>query len=380
MNLVKRFLGLLGLLALAGCVQPHRAAGQFIGYTSPQTTQQTLATNVACTGVSQIFPVNNLGQTQHYLNVAVSVGMQRFQAELDGVDTLGNVYRISDVLEVAGVSAQKQGSISGSGYFPKVQVAVNCSPNTATFSVSYSGGWGTFNLAAGSYLSAQIDKLNFSNAPENTTQTDNFQTPFGSSAGTLFVQYTTASIAGSAITVQCGTNGTVGPVTAFTASLANSLLTQSFVIPDTACPFATITYSTGGGGAGTVTAEYILSLPGRNPGGASIGSVTQGTVPWVVSGTVTANTVPSLSSTILSGQQSVTTGDVALATNTLTHGICVTAFSTNTASVFVGTTGVSTSTGLELPAKASTCLAVSNSNAVHVIAAAGGSSVSWVGN
>jgi hypothetical protein len=83
---------------------------------------------------------------------------------------------------------------------------------------------------------------------------------------------------------------------------------------------------------------------------------------------------------IISGQQSVTASAAALATNTLTKGLCVQALSTNTISVFVGPSGVSTSTGIELPAKASYCAAVSNSNAFYVIASTTGASVTWSGN
>jgi hypothetical protein len=385
-RIVKRFLGLLALLALCGCVAPHKVQAQFIGYTSPQTTQQTLATNVACTGAAQTYTVNNLGQTQHYLNIGSVLNVTKFQAEIDGIDASGNVYRISDVLELNGLSfsTNHQGSVFAAGYFPKVQISVTCSPAGApsSYSASYSGAWGTFNVGTGSYLIGQIDKVNFFGADPNVGQTDSFQTPFGNSSGTMYFKYSAAGNVGGTITVACNTNGIPQQTTPLNAqSLSNVSTVQSFLVPAQSCPFATVTYNTPAGFTGTIIAEYVFNVPGTNTGTATIGAVTQGTVPWVVSGTVTANQgTLNLSSTILSGQQAVTTGDVALATNTLTHGICVSAFSTNTASVFIGTTGVTTSTGLELAAKASTCLAVSNSNAVHVIAAAGGSSVSWVGN
>jgi len=83
---------------------------------------------------------------------------------------------------------------------------------------------------------------------------------------------------------------------------------------------------------------------------------------------------------ILSGQQSVTASAVALATHTLAKGICVNALSTNSISVFVGPSGVTTSTGFELTAKAGYCVAVANSNALFVIASTTGASVTWSGN
>jgi hypothetical protein len=80
--------------------------------------------------------------------------------------------------------------------------------------------------------------------------------------------------------------------------------------------------------------------------------------------------------TMFSGQQAVTNAAAALATNTVKN-ICVKALSTNTASVFIGPSGVTTATGLELAADDSYCGPVTNTNLIFVIAAAGGSTVSW---
>ena len=91
-------------------------------------------------------------------------------------------------------------------------------------------------------------------------------------------------------------------------------------------------------------------------------------------------TLPNAPATILSGQQAVTASAVALATHTLTRGICVTALSTNAISIFVGPSGVTTSTGIELVATAGYCVAVTNSNAIYVIASTTGASVTWSGN
>jgi hypothetical protein len=87
-----------------------------------------------------------------------------------------------------------------------------------------------------------------------------------------------------------------------------------------------------------------------------------------------------LPATILSGQQAVTASAVALATNSLTKGICVEGLSSNTISIYVGPSGVTTSTGIEIPPGASYCVGVSNSNALYVIASTTGASVTWSGN
>src|ERR1700752_4816648 len=61
----------------------------------------------------------------------------------------------------------------------------------------------------------------------------------------------------------------------------------------------------------------------------------------LVLGSVTAT--PAVAATIFDNQQTVTTSAVALATQALTQGITVQALSTNTVSVFVGNSSVTTS-------------------------------------
>jgi hypothetical protein len=89
---------------------------------------------------------------------------------------------------------------------------------------------------------------------------------------------------------------------------------------------------------------------------------------------------PATGPSILAGQQAVTASAAALASNSLSKGMCVEALSTNAISVFLGPSGVTTSTGIELAAGASFCPAVSNSNAIYVIASTTGASVTWSGN
>jgi hypothetical protein len=80
---------------------------------------------------------------------------------------------------------------------------------------------------------------------------------------------------------------------------------------------------------------------------------------------------------VLSNQQAVTNAAVALATNT-SRNICVKALAANTANVYIGPTGITTATGMELAAGDAYCGPVSNTNLIFVIATAGGQSVSWI--
>ena len=238
------------------------ARAQYIGNVGLQTTQQAVATNTACTGSAQVFPVNNLGQTQHYLSVNTGTQPTMFQAEIDGIDKAGNVYRISDVIEnsFSAVIGQGLSTVTASGYFPKIQIKVTCSPNTATFTASYSGSQVTFNQNAGTYLGAQIDKVNFAGVSGGVNQQDTVPTPFGSTAGTIYFTYTGAS-AGGSLSVNCTTNQfNVNNV--LNVPLANANTLQVFQVPPLDCPSVTVQY-TSGGAATSVTSEYVFSLPGR---------------------------------------------------------------------------------------------------------------------
>jgi hypothetical protein len=315
---MRRILFMLVSLALAA----GTAHAQFIGYTLPQSTQQTLATNLACTGSPQILAVNNLGQTQHYLSIASIAGSSQFQAVIQGIDKQGNIYQITDVIETAG----RQSTASGSGYFPKVQVSVTCSPNTATFSASYSGAWGTFNTQAAAYLLAQIDKLNILTAPANADQSDSFQTPYGSSGGTVYFQYAGGGNAGGVLNVICSENVS-GNEIPFTITPANVTTLQTFQIPDTACPFIQVQYGHNGAGTGTVTVEYVFAPPGTNRPATSYAHIT-GTTATAI------KAVPGYLHTL-----TINTGAAGTVTlSDLASGNCTGTPATNTVAVITATT------------------------------------------
>lgn len=251
-------------LVLAGCAVPLRSAAQFIGYTSPQTVQQTLATNLACTGSPQLFNISNLGQTQHYLSVSNVNNAATFTATINGIDSQGNVFAISDVMALAGYGNVRAGSVTASGYFPKIQVSVTCtsvSGFTANFTASYSGAWGTFNTSAGAYQVAQIDKSVFNQVPANTNQSASLQVPFGSSAGTLLFQYGPVGVAGGSLQILCNAlsaNSTVS----LSVPLQNSTALQPFTVPSSACSSVSLQYTSPGVTTALISVEYVFSYPG----------------------------------------------------------------------------------------------------------------------
>lgn len=79
-----------------------------------------------------------------------------------------------------------------------------------------------------------------------------------------------------------------------------------------------------------------------------------------------------------SNQQAVTTANTALQSVAGVAGVCVTTLSTSNASAFLGVSGVTTSTGMELPPGASYCSNVNNPAVIFVIAAANNTTtVTW---
>jgi hypothetical protein len=235
------------------------AKAQYLGNVSPQSLQQTLAVaGTACTGAAQTFVVENVGQTQHYASI-VTTGISTLQMEIDGLDNKGNIYRISDVNESAGTGARAS-MVTGSGYFPTVQVVLTCSPGTGTFQLSYSGSSATSNVNTGVFLFSQLNKVSFTNLTGASNQVDSFETPFGSSAGIMLFQYRASAIAGSTIIWSCLSPLLLQQSTT-TFTIANTLNLQTFTPPTGPCATMKINYVSGGA-AGAFDEEYDFNPPG----------------------------------------------------------------------------------------------------------------------
>jgi hypothetical protein len=252
-------LALLNLLiSIAGLASPELARAQYLGNISMQTVSQTLANGATCTGSSQVFVVTNLGQTSH-LATAVS-GASQFQMEIDGVDRLSNVFRLSDLQLGVPSSARGGVVVTAAGYMPIIQANVTCTAG-ATFSVTYSGSFSPQppNLA-GALLNA-VDKLPFQTAAANTNSSTTFQTPSGNSAGTIIFQYSGVGPVGSTISAQCLSNAGTN-LTLFTFNPTTSASPQLFSVPSGPCPFVNLTYTSGGASAVTYNLEYVFVSQG----------------------------------------------------------------------------------------------------------------------
>jgi hypothetical protein len=92
------------------------------------------------------------------------------------------------------------------------------------------------------------------------------------------------------------------------------------------------------------------------------------------------NTQPANPSTIYSNQQTATTTAAALPSQALTNGVVLTAGSSNTGTIYIGPSGVTTSTGYPLAAGQSVSYAVSNLNAIYMIGANTTDVLAFTGN
>lgn len=258
-------LSFLILTIVAGFFLTDSARAQYNGIMALQTVNATIASGATCTGSAQNFitgtnPANfiNVGQTSH-LATATS-GASAFSMEIDGIDNLGNVFRLSD-LQLGVPSTAKGGIVvTAAGYMPRIQISVICSAG-ATFSASYSGSFSPQppNLA-GALLNA-VDKLPFQTAAANSSSSTTFQTPSGNSAGTIIFQYSGVGPVGSTIGVQCLSNANTN-LTLYSFSPTTAATPQLFNVPGGPCPFVNLTYTSGGASAVTYNLEYVFVSQG----------------------------------------------------------------------------------------------------------------------
>jgi hypothetical protein len=249
------------LFVFAGLVlSAPLAFGQYLGSVALQTDQETLATSKACTGSVQTFAVKNVGQSQHYA-AAQFTNATKAQFEIDGIDKAGTIYRISDVTTLA-APLSPFGAVQGNGVFPAIQVSVTCSPASATFSLTYSGGSASGAPAVGTYLLSSMDKYVFNGISATANQSTSFQTPFGGTAGTIYFEFTGAgSPSGTEVQLVCsGQNASLFYFSPYQAYPAQTLGLQMFPVPNYVCPNMTVNYFAGTGGA-TLSLEYVFNPP-----------------------------------------------------------------------------------------------------------------------
>lgn len=255
---------------------------QDIGNVGIRTVNATVANAAICTGSPQNFSTSNaalnavgfrnIGQTSHLATATSNAAT--FQMEIDGIDNLGNVFRLSD-LQVGIPTSAKGGLVTtASGYMPNIQISVTCSSGS-TFSISYSGSYSPQPPNVAGALLVATDKLPFQTAPANTTASTTFQTPYGNSQGTIIFQYAAAGPSGSTVTAQCLSNSG-SSLSLFTFSPGTGTAAQLFSVSGSTCPFVTLTYTSGGASATTYNLEYVFT--NNSTSNASSGQNTSGPV------------------------------------------------------------------------------------------------------
>jgi hypothetical protein len=279
------------LLSLVALCFPASIEAQFIGYTSPQTVQQSLAVAVPCTGSAQNFAVQNLGQTQHYAFITYSAQPMNALVVMQGIDLQGNAAVISDTMQGQPSTTGGSAVLVGLGYFPKIQIQVICATGgSPTFTLTYMGTSSTSFVPQGAQIATEVDKVLLTNAPANANGGSQLATPpFGNSAGQVVFQYSVTGPAGSSLLVQCGgsspsTNIGTGHIQLYTFPLATGAGQQLFAVPASPCPFYNVQYTSGGASAATYNLEYFFAPPGLAAPGFQGANIT-GTTATAVKGT-----------------------------------------------------------------------------------------------
>ena len=84
-------------------------------------------------------------------------------------------------------------------------------------------------------------------------------------------------------------------------------------------------------------------------------------------------------SNVIVFQQTIGTSESQLTSNAISLSVTIKALNGNSGTIYVGTTGVTSSTGFELGAGESISLAVDNTNRLYAIASVAGQKISVMG-
>ena len=143
--------------------------------------------------------------------------------------------------------------------------------------------------------------------------------------------------------------------------------------------------SSGGGGGGTqytdgasTIAHPIGTIPVYDKAGTITSVSVANPLPVTANISGTWNTgTPSATINIGQTTSAVTATQLTASSIAMTNGVVIQALSTNTASVFIGNSGVTTANGFELTAGSSLTISPSNINLVYVIGANATDKVCW---
>jgi hypothetical protein len=239
-------------------------------------TQVLGTANQPCNGQQQNFQIQNLGQTEHYLNVISDGTATHLLVFMSGIDNQGHAVRISDQLEMANLLS---GALFAAGYFPKVVVTVQCVPTTSTYTLTYSGVWATPPPTVGNFLQTQVDKEIYNGFSGDGGFTYPIVPPYGTSAGELVFRFVSGAVTGSTLQVEClrapgaGTGWASNVTVAET--IASNTTQQNFPVSNFPCPEMFLKYVSGGNGS-TVYLAYNFQTAGFSASQATPSSAISG--------------------------------------------------------------------------------------------------------
>jgi hypothetical protein len=246
------------LFGLVGLARPARA--QYLGNVGLQTVNPS-PFNSTCTGSPQLFALQNIGQTAHYLTLFAGTNLGGFTATIQGSQDGISFVIISDVL------TQVNAGITAHGYYPVLRANVTCAVAGGTFKLNYSGESVVPGAPAGSTLQMTVDKnIAIAASAASTFTSVSFSTPFGGTSGTLVFAYSATGPSGSTLTVNCiNLVSTPSAITIGPFALQTGTQVQTFPISASVCPLFNVTYTSGGASAALYVLDYMFSPPGFTP-------------------------------------------------------------------------------------------------------------------
>jgi hypothetical protein len=309
---------------------------------------------------------------------------------LDSAAALGGSFATGGILSAATI-----GSCAGAGMYVTTTAAGVTNWGRITPTITGSGsvtvvlfGY-TDNPAAGGSIGGSVAVTNFPSTQVVTQPTgSNLHTVVDS--GTITASNPSVGSTGSAVpasgTAFAGKNGSGNLQDVATDSSGNVGVNLQNAVPAGTNAIGNVNQTIGVAGFGKVTdgtntaaVKAASTAVAAGDPSLAVGLSPNSPLPAGTNSIGGVTTQPTGFGSLVEFQQAVTASAAALPSNAA-HSFCVKALPTNALTVYLGGSGVTTSTGYPLQPGDWFCYQLSNTNLVYVIASSTGSSVSITGN
>lgn len=260
----RRFALRLAMMLL--CCAPL-AYGQFIGYTSPQTVNQSVFSLANCaTSPFKSAPLTNVGQSVHIVSFALSSvgplsGANGAAVRIMGSIDNSNFFQLSD----DGMSGTNS-VLVGYGSYPFIEIWVVGGTAGCTITAGYAGTSVSPPNNVGNADGTAFGKTIFASQAASGSQTiGSLVTPYGNTSGILMISSVLngGPPAGSSVSVSIPVGTGSETIASFNLDTTNS--PQTFVIPPYPAAAYNVTYTSGGASTSRLAVLYIFSKPGSSP-------------------------------------------------------------------------------------------------------------------